>query len=269
MEYLVGHEINCEIDLDRGGRISSLEWNGIEFSLPVSNTLKGGWYAMGPWAGRVRDGKMKLADGTYLDLPTHLDPPNALHGLGLDSSWQLLRNDGRNKISMKLDLPYPYQGASLEQKIEILDNALRWSMEYFSNGSSLPVWLGFHPWFARTLKENGEEISGEAELDFKAVKMLERGNDHLPNGKLISPTSPPWDDAFTEILGIPTITWPGVARVEIESDTDWWVVYTGDPDGICVEPQTAPPDAANLNLLVGKNNESIEALFVFHRDFEI
>jgi aldose 1-epimerase len=37
-------------------------------------------------------------------------------------------------------------------------------------------------------------------------------------------------------------------------------VYNEDPDGVCIEPQTAPPDAANLGIS-GENY--IEVLFVF------
>ena len=73
-------------------------------------------------------------------------------------------------------------------------------------------------------------------------------------------TQRPWDDAFTEIRGTPAVVWEDVARIEIESDAPWWVVYDEDPDGICIEPQTAPPDAANLGIS-GENY--IEALFVF------
>ncbi len=275
MEYLVGNEINLEVDLDHGGRITSLEWNGIEFTLPYSSPLKGGCYVMGPWAGRVRDGRLKTAAGKYVDLPTHIDPPNAIHGYGFDSSWQLLRNDGRNRISMKLDLPAPYKGGMLEQKIELLDNALRWSMEYFPGEVELPAWLGFHPWFARTLKQNGVELGDEVEINFTAQKILERGIDHLPTGKLLdfSPDikNKVLDDAFKGMVGIPSIVWPGIARIEIESDVDWWVIYNGDEEGVCLEPMTAPPDAANLDLfdINGKISESIEALFVFNSDYEI
>jgi aldose 1-epimerase len=51
-----------------------------------------------------------------------------------------------------------------------------------------------------------------------------------------------------------------VARISIECDAPWWVVYSEDSDGVCLEPQTAPPDAQNLGIS-GENY--IEALFVF------
>ena len=167
---------------------------------------------MAPWAGRVRDGLITSAAGVEHQLPTNIDPPHAIHGFGITSSWQEI-GPGRSL----LHLPKPYQGATVEQTIEVLDDAIRWSLEYDDNGCDLPFWLGMHPWFPR-------------------------------------------DDAFTEILGTPAVVWEGVARIDIESDAPWWVVYTEDPDGICIEPQTAPPDAANLGIS-GENY--IEALFVF------
>ena len=149
-------------------------------------------------------------------------------------------------------------GATVEQTIEVLDDAIRWSLEYDDNGCDIPVWMGMHPWFARDL-----DRGGTAEIEFSAEKMLKRNSEGLPTGELITPPSPPWDDAFTHLRGTPAIVWEGVARIDIESDAPWWVVYTEDPDGVCIEPQTAPPDAANLGIS-GENY--IEALFVFSTD---
>ena len=52
-----GGEISLAIDVDQGARIASLEFRGIECVLPFrGEVLTWGWYSMGPWAGRVRDG---------------------------------------------------------------------------------------------------------------------------------------------------------------------------------------------------------------------
>ena len=85
----------------------------------------------------------------------------------------------------------------------------------------------------------------------------------LPDGQIVSPSAQPWDDAFTEVRGTPSVVWEDVARISIESDAPWWVVYTEDPDGICIEPQTAPPDAQNLGIT---GEHYIEALFVFEEE---
>jgi aldose 1-epimerase len=204
---------------------------------------------MAPWAGRIKDGLITSPTLGEFQLPTVLDPPHALHGFGLTSSWQEI-GPGRSL----LHLPKPYGGATVEQTIEVLDDAIRWSLEYDANGCDLPVWLGMHPWFARDLG-----VGGSAELEFKAAKMLKRV-DSLPTGELIAPTPEPWDDAFTEIQGTPAVVYEDIVRIDIESDAPWWVVYTEDPEGLCVEPQTAPPDAANLGI---SGEHYIEALFTF------
>ena len=251
MQFIDDAEFQIAIDLDQGGRIASLKWRDMEFALPFrGESHTWGWYAMAPWAGRVRDGIIRNLDGKEFQLPTTIDPPHALHGFGFTSSWQEI-GPGR----ALLHLPSPYGGATVEQNIEVLDDALRWSLEYEPGDCELPAWLGFHPWFPRELARGGS-----AEIEFAAETMLLRDSDGLPTGKSSSPGAQPWDDAFTQIRGVPAVVWEDVARIDIESDAPWWVVYTEDADAVCIEPQTAPPDAANLGL-VGEHY--IEALFVF------
>jgi aldose 1-epimerase len=118
--------------------------------------------------------------------------------------------------------------------------------------------MGLHPWFVRDL-----DRGGSAEVEFSAAKMLQRDSDGLPDGKTVSPSAEPWDDAFTEVRGTPSVVWEDVARISIESDAPWWVVYTEDSEGISIEPQTAPPDAQNLGIT---GEHYIEALFVFEQE---
>jgi aldose 1-epimerase len=205
---------------------------------------------MAPWAGRINNGLIQSRGGETFQLPTTFAPPHAIHGFGLTSSWQEI-GSGR----FLLDLPAPFNGAQVEQQFEVLDNALRWSIEYEAGKCDLPFWLGFHPWFPRDL-----ERGGSAEIEFHAGQMFERGSDYLPTGKLIAPTAPPWDDAFTEVRGIPRVYWEDAIQIEIESDAPYWVVYDQDSEGVCIEPQSAPPDAANLGI---ESESYLEVLFVF------
>jgi aldose 1-epimerase len=251
MQFIDDAEFQIAIDLDQGGRIASLKWRDMEFATPFRGEVHTwGWYSMVPWAGRIRDGIIRNANGQEFQLPVTIDPPHALHGFGFISSWQEI-GPGRSL----LHLPAPYGGASIEQRIEVLDDAVRWSLEYEPGGCDLPVWLGIHPWFPRDL-----EHGGSAEIEFTAELMLERDSEGLPLGKLIAPTKQPWDDAFTSIRGVPAIVWEDAARIDIECDAPWWVVYTEDAEALCIEPQTAPPDAANLGI---EGEHYLEALFVF------
>lgn len=254
MQFIDDAEFQIAIDLDQGGRIASLKWRELEFALPFRGEVPTwGWFAMAPWAGRVRNGIIKNSAGQEFQLPTTFDPPHAIDGFGLLSSWRDI-GPGRSI----LELPTPYGGASVEQSIEVLDDAIRWSMEYDPGKCDLPAWLGLHPWFPRDL-----DRGGSAKVEFAARQMLERDGDSLPTGKLIEPTKQPWDDAFTEIRGTPAVIWEGVARIDIESDAPWWVVNTEDSEAVSIEPQTAPPDSANLGI---SGEHYIEALFLFSED---
>jgi aldose 1-epimerase len=254
VQFIDDAEFQINIDLDQGARISSLIWRDMQFAVPFRGSpLTYGWYAMAPWAGRVRDGIIKSPSGQEFQLPTTAFPPHAIHGFGYESSWQEI-GPGRSM----LHLPKPYGGATVEQTIEVLDDAIRWSLEYDPGECDLPAWMGFHPWFVRDL-----DRGGSAEVEFSAAKMLSRDSDGLPDGNVVSPTAQPWDDAFTEVRGTPSVVWEDVARISIESDAPWWVVYTEDSDGVCIEPQTAPPDAQNLGIT---GEHYIEALFVFEEE---
>ena len=245
-----GSEISLEIDIDQGARISSLHFHGIECVVPFrGQLLNWGWYAMAPWAGRVKDGVIRDSSGKSFQLPTNLAPPHAIHGFTLTSPWQELGSG-----HFAVDFPNPYSGARLEQRIEILDNALRWSLEYEAGGCEMPFWIGLHPWFPREL-----DRGGSAEIEFSAGKMFERGSDYLPTGKLITPSNGPWDDAFTEVRGVPTVYWEDAISIKIESDAPYWVVYDQDPEGVCIEPQSAPPDAQNLGI---SSDYYLETLFL-------
>jgi aldose 1-epimerase len=238
-----GDQISIAIDLDQGARLASVQWRDMQFVVPFrGQDLTWGWFSMSPFAGRIRDGIIKDSKGQKYQLPNSFDPPHALIGYGAHSSWEDI---GGGK--QFLELPAPFDGASVTQSYEILDNALRWSLEYEANGCDLPVTLGFHPWFARA-----------------ANKMFKRGDDYLPTGEIISPSNPPWDDTFMEIKGVPEIVWPGAARLTMECDTPYWMVYSQDDEGICIEPVTAPPDAQNLGI---KGETYIECLITFNEDY--
>ena len=251
MQFIDDADFQIRIDDDQGANIASVVWREMEFALPFRGSpLNYGWYGLSPWAGRIRDGLITSPTTGEHQLPTNLMPPHAIHGFGFVSSWQEI-GPGRSL----LHLPKPYGSATVEQRVEVLDDAIRWSLEYEPNGCDLPAWLGFHPWFARDL-----ERGGSAEIEFDATEMLIRGSDGIPTGKRSAPTPPPWDDAFTGIKGTPAVVWEDVARISIECDAPWWVVYSEDPEGVCIEPQTAPPDAANLGMT---GEHYVEALYVF------
>ena len=251
MQRISNETITVDVDLAHGGRISSLKWKEFEFVVQRrDHPMEWGWFGMVPWAGRVNNGLIKDLDGTEYSLPTNWDPPHAEHGFGFVSEWEVT---GPN--SSALVLPDPYFPAIAEQRIDLDGNSLTWTLNYIANGNTLPAWVGFHPWFPKHLND-GDEV----ELIFEPEKMLIRSPNYLPTGEYVAIPPKPWDDAFSGVKQDPILRWKNQAQIRLTSNVPWWVVYTEDPTGICVEPQTAPPDAANLGI---EGAHSITATFTF------
>ncbi|MSV91999.1 MAG: galactose mutarotase, partial [Actinobacteria bacterium] len=61
---IVGEEISLIVDLSLGSRVTSLKWHGLEFVVqPRPSLMDWGWYAMVPWAGRVKNGMINDKSG--------------------------------------------------------------------------------------------------------------------------------------------------------------------------------------------------------------
>jgi aldose 1-epimerase len=74
------------------------------------------------------------------------------------------------------------------------------------------------------------------------------GNDEtgLPSGELVPPPDLPWDYAFVDLTEPPRATWPGFLELTVESSCPIYVLYDWEPQGICIEPWTAPPNSLNM-----------------------
>lgn len=213
---LAAEGVEATIDPVAGGRITSLRFDGYEVLGDSGDpeedpSTASGIFPMVPWAGRWRGHRP--------------------HGLGRDRAWRV----GGDALTLDIeDGPLPGT-ARLHYEVAPMTLRLRLSWEAPPGDSSI---LGFHPWFRRELGDRAAAIALPAE------EMLERGEDHLPTGRRVGVPPGPWDDCFRLRSG-PSISWPGVLRLELTADTPWWVVYTERASAICLEPQTAPPDALN------------------------
>ncbi len=185
---------------------------------------------MVPWAGRVRDGLITVGGVTH-QLPLSKDG-NAIHGLGRNVPWE---RTTEGTYACEIGAPWPTRGVATLH-YELLSGGLRATLTWDDNADA-PCSVGLHPWFRRRL-DAGEDV----DVVFTPESMVERGADALPTGRLIAPQPGPWDDCF-KVSGSPTLSWPGAISVSLSSSTPWWVVYDIPADTVCVEPQTAPPDA--------------------------
>jgi aldose 1-epimerase len=226
------------IDPAAGGRFSSLVVGEHELLVTEGyGPIEWGCYPMAPFAGRIRDGRLTFRSRTY-QLETNL-PPNAIHGTVFVRQWDVVdRAVEHAELTTDLGPGWPFRGRVTES-IALRPEALEASL-LLEADEPMPAWLGWHPWFTR-------EVAGAtAELDFDAERMYVRDADGLPTGELVPPTPRPWDDAFIGVSSPIHLTWPGVLSLEMSATADVWVVYDERPYAICLEPQTAPPDASNL-----------------------
>ena len=226
-----------------GGRMRSLVVRGQELLVTEGyGPIMWGCYPFAPFAGRIRDGRFTF-EGRDVELPLNL-PPNAIHGTVFERPWT---GEGPDCLSADLGETWPFAGR-VTQTFALRDDALDVRLRLEAS-ERMPVVLGWHPWFRRTLSGTAERPTppgGEVTLDFRPGRMYERGPDGLPAGRLVPPKPRPWDDCFVDVGRPPRLTWPGALTLELSSPADHWVVYDELDHALCVEPQTGPPDDVNL-----------------------
>ena len=246
---LRAENVEAVLDPAAGGRIASLRVDGLELLVTEGwGPLAWGCYPMVPWAGRVRDGVLRWR-GEEHRLPTDVLPPHAIHGTLLETAWEIV-DAGPNTAAMAAALgpPWPFGGRAVH-RVELTPAGLRAQLEVHAGNRPMPAIVGWHPWFPRVLRDPAGVAVGEPVIvDLAAGGMLRRGADGLPDGAVVRPIPPePWDDCFIDVAGTPGVHWPGALEVRIESDAPCWVVYTEREEGVCVEPQTGPPNGLNTD----------------------
>ena len=231
------------VDLRHGGRLSSFVVDGRELLVTEGlGPIAWGSFPMAPFAGRVRDGLFTFR-GRRRQLAIEM-PPHAIHGTVLDRPWRAL--DERT-IATELGPGWPFAGRVI-QRFELEEGRLGFRLEVHAD-EPMPASAGWHPWFLRQPTvpglTNPGALSDPVELVLEAGAMYRRDADGITTTDRIAPVPGPWDDCFTDLHRPPVLRWPGFLELTIESYCRDWVVYTVPTEALCVEPQTAPPDALN------------------------
>jgi len=230
-------QLRVQIAPEAGARIASVRWQGREWlhghAPDNDSTIGWGCYPMLPWAGRLRGGAFQFED-RRIELTRNFDA-HAIHGLGFALPWRVLSLQP-GALSLGLQLPrdarWPF-GGQARQWIRIEGDSLRLDLELAAEERAMPAVIGWHPWLLKP-----------EHLQFVPQRYYPRDADGIATLPLQPALPPPWDDCFVHRGPI------GIERqgqcLQIESDCDHWVIYDGHPQATCVEPQTGPPDAFNL-----------------------
>lgn len=227
------------MDPRNGCRVASLRVAGAELLRAGDHY---GCFPMVPFCGRLERGAFRNG-GVKHRLPLDA-PPHAIHGTGRSTAWRTLRaDDAAAAFSYDLADPWPYPGR-VTQLVELEPERVTLTLAVEAAGDSFPAQAGWHPWFVRHLSEGDPGVR----LGFTAAWQEQRGEDHLPTGKRIEPRPGPWDDCFGMPDGVEvTLTWPGRLELTVTSRAEWVVVYDEQPEAVCVEPQSGPPNGLNTH----------------------
>ncbi len=234
-------DAGLEVDVapQAGGRIAQVRVDGTEQLVGYGDhdataAIAWGSYPMVPWCGRIREGRFQF-DGRDYALPVNLGP-HAIHGVGFLLPWQVVSQD-RREVELELRLPrdgrWPF-GGTARQRIGVDGRRLVMELSVTASDGPMPVTLGWHPWFRKPDR-----------LEFAPEAMYPRDAD----GMTLLPAGPvgpsPWDDCFVNRR--PVAMQRDGRRIVVESACTDWVVYDQPSFATCVEPQTGPPDAFNLD----------------------
>jgi aldose 1-epimerase len=235
---------HCTISPDEGGRLASLYVEGTPLLIERPrdgsdpDPMSWGSYPMAPWAGRVRRGRFSFG-GKDHQLPINL-APHAIHGTVFTRPWHVDLVEG-DAVTMSSNFGSTWPlGGFASQIITLAPNQIRCELAVTATTHVMPAVVGWHPWFVKP---------HSASLRFG--QMYLRDGDGIPTGEMVSPTPGPWDDCFIEPLGPIALLYRTQDHqpliVQITSDCDHWLIYDQPHHATCVEPQSAPPDAFNLN----------------------
>jgi aldose 1-epimerase len=243
-------DASVAIDEAHGGRLASLRVGGRELLVgpagPDDGSITWGCYLMAPWPGRLADGQLQWEGRTIQLRRTH--GRHAIHGLVSGVPWSVDAAGGSSaELSVSLERDgWPF-GGTVRQRMRLEPDRIVLEAEIHAE-VAMPAALGWHPWFQRR-GEPRLRVDGDAVLE--ARRMIPTGQLVPVRGTLDLRAGPPLgrrrlDHAYVGVRPPVELTWPDVT---LRLETDPWlptvVVFT-PPGAVCVEPETAWPNALAL-----------------------
>jgi aldose 1-epimerase len=250
---LVSGPLTVDIAPAAGGRIAQIVRNDIAWLVGYSERnaamIAWGSYPMLPWAGRIRRGRFDF-EGRAWQLPPNLGE-HAIHGIGLALPWRV---EERSSVHADLSLQLPEDerwpfGGTARQRIEASENALRLRLSVTAGKRAMPAVIGWHPWFRKPER-----------IEFKPSAMYPLDAEGIAVRPLRQSSPGPWDNCF--VNSEPVLLERSGQRLRLTSNCTHWVVYDQPMHATCIEPQSGPPDAFNLEPPALAPGASIEAWFL-------
>lgn len=249
-------QVTAMVDPIHGGRVASLVIRGRERLITRPDPGAGlpaitwGAFPMVPWVGRLHGGHLEW-NGTSFDVGRNLDG-HAIHGTTFDRPWSVVTSD-ENSVLMTCRIGdgdgWPF-AAEVDHQVELGDDSIAFQMAIRA-ATAMPVAVGWHPWFRRA---DGEPMRVVVPSD----KVLETTADLIPTGAIVPVAGPTdlremvevgersLDHAYVGVSGPSRLAWEDL-ELTIHAEPLASIVVHTTPTGVCVEPQTAWPDAIRLH----------------------
>lgn len=263
MVHLEAPGVTASIDELRGGRLASLRVRGRELlvgpSGPHDDSMRWGCFLMAPWPGRLAEGRLRWRDRSWQLERTH--GRHAIHGVALRAPWTVKRADA-SAVTLSTSLAgggWPFRG-TVEQCVRLEAGRLLLEAEIRAD-EAMPVALGWHPWFLR----RGEDLAVRVDADHRLETrgMIPTGATTPVAGRFDLRAGPVLgrrrlDDVYVGARQPIEVRWPDLA---LQLETDPWlstVVVYSPAGSVCVEPQTAWPNALGLDAPAARSAGAVE-----------
>jgi aldose 1-epimerase len=255
MISLAANGDRVDIDPNRGGRLTSLFAGGRERLLgppPGADAGATSWgcFVMAPWVGRAAGSSFDWA-GREWRLRPNLGP-HAIHGVVFDVPWAVVEATGDLAVVEAPCDPDRWPlGGLVRHRARLAPQALELTLEVEARDDDMPACAGWHPWFRRP-------VEGDVSVKVSSKHTLETTPDLIPTGRhqevkgdtdlRFGPRLGPrrLDHPYTRVSSPTVVTWPDLElTMHFSPPIETVVVYT-PPEGFCVEPLSAWPDALRL-----------------------
>ena len=223
---------------EHGGRLASITNRGVDVLVGADrasgDVLGWGCYPMVPWCGRIANGRF-VWNGRDIRLDRN-SGLHALHGTTFDTAWDVI-DASDDAVAMSVPINgkgWPFLG-HVTHSVSVADGVVRMTLDVVVDEPA-PVQVGWHPWFVKP-----------SALRTTFTSMYVRAPDDATTAQVVVPTSPPWDDCFTNGEVEPFLV--GGVSVTLKSSCQHWVIYDEPTYATCIEPQSGPPNGVNIGVI--------------------
>jgi len=212
------------------------------------------YFPLVPYSNRIRSGRFKWLESD-ISLPLNNKPEkHSLHGHGWQTHWDVVRN---NDLSIQLE--YRYKQAEwpfnyrVIQSIRLENEILKMELKIINQSElTMPVGLGFHPYFSRTPL---------CRVSAKVGKMWATDDEIMPTNLVDAPANLnslngikvddfQLDNCLIDFEKQAIIYWPewqSKVTIIASNNCPFLVFYSQESDDyFCLEPVTHSTDAINL-----------------------